>query len=66
MNSWKTTFCGIGAFAIALLTALMAMWDGDAGTEPQWALVVTAFIAAVGLFMAREIGRASCRERVLS
>ncbi|HUT92820.1 MAG TPA: hypothetical protein VMY37_25225 [Thermoguttaceae bacterium] len=59
MKSWKTTFCGIGAFLIALITALTAMWDGDAGTEPQWAIVVTALIAAVGLFMARDNDKSS-------
>ena len=54
MNNWKTTFCGIATGAIALLTALVAIFDQDPATNPDWTMVTTTLCAALALIMARD------------
>lgn len=54
MKSWKTTIAGIAAAVGAAGTALSAYLDGDPATQPEWGIVVAAFAAAIGLFVARD------------
>jgi len=54
MKSWKTTLAGLGVLFSALGAALQAQFDGDPATVPDWAVVVTALFAAVGLLLARD------------
>src|SRR5438477_10425587 len=57
-----------GLPAVAL--ALLLLWGGDYATRTQWTLTVlliSVWLAVVGLLrerVVRQIGRASCRERV--
>lgn len=59
MKSWKTTACGIIAVLMCVGTALKAMWDGDATTNPDWTLVGSTVIAALGLVLARDNDKSS-------
>jgi len=54
MKSWKTTALGIIAVVVAIGNALTAMWDNDPATEPNWGLVASAIVVAVGLLFARD------------
>lgn len=54
MKSWKTTLAGIGAALVAIGAALEAQFDGDPATAADWGIVITAIIAAVGLWLARD------------
>ena len=52
--NWKTTLAAFLAAVVAIAKAVMAMIDADPLTQPDWTLVVTLLIAAVGLFFARD------------
>lgn len=54
MKSWKTTAAGIGAIFTALGSALTAYFDGNPMTQPDYAALVAAVIAGVGLIAARD------------
>ena len=54
MTNWKTTFCGIATGVVAILTALIAVFDADPATNPDWTMVTTAICAAIALIMARD------------
>ena len=54
MKSWKTSVAGIATFGVVLCAAVAAHFDGDPLTEANWGVVVAAFIASVGLIMARD------------
>jgi len=53
-RSWKTTLAGCLTALVAWANAVIAVTDGVAATKPDWALAVTASIAAVGLLMAKD------------
>lgn len=53
-GSWKTTAVAVLIAVVAIANALIAMWDGDPATMPDWNVAVTALIAAVGLFLAKD------------
>lgn len=53
-KSWKTTACGIGAILTALGSILTAYFDGDPTTVPDYAALVAALIAGIGLLAARD------------
>lgn len=59
MNSWKTTACGIIAIAVAVLSALRALWDGDPATVADWSVVASSVMAGIGLLAARDNGKTS-------
>ena len=59
MKSWKTTACGICAVVMALASALKALWDGVAATQPDWPTLLAAISAGVGLFVARDNDKSS-------
>jgi hypothetical protein len=52
--SWKTTTAGIAAIVAAVATALVALFDADPLTLPDWGAVGAAFMAGVGLLAARD------------
>lgn len=53
IRSANTTVAGIGAILAAIGGALQLVFDGDPGTNPEWALVVAAITAGVGLIWSR-------------
>jgi dipeptide/tripeptide permease len=54
MNDKKTTIAGIGAILVAVGSALVAYFDGDATTTVDFATTIAAIIAGVGLIMAKD------------
>jgi len=54
MNDKKTTVAGIGAILVAVGSALVAYFDGDAATNVDFATTIAAIIAGVGLIMAKD------------
>lgn len=54
MKSWKTTAAGVIAALTAILGAASALLDGNPATNPDYATVVAAVVAAVGLVFARD------------
>jgi hypothetical protein len=53
-KSWKTTGAGIAAILVAIGAALTALTDNDPVTTPDWAAVLAAGIAGVGLIFAKD------------
>jgi len=53
-KSWKTTTVAVLVAVVALANALIAAWDSDPSTAADWNVVVTAIMAAVGLFLAKD------------
>lgn len=54
MKSWKTTLAAIGLFISVLIGQLSSLWDADPATIPDWDLVITQLIAAIGFLFARD------------
>jgi hypothetical protein len=54
MKSRNTTVAGVGAILVAVGGVLVAMFDGDATTAPDFATAVAAIIAGVGLILAKD------------
>jgi len=54
MSSPKTTLAGIGAILVAVGAALVAMFDADPATMPQWDVVIAAILAGIGLIFAKD------------
>lgn len=54
MKSWRTTASGWCGFMAALAVELPKALDDSPVTVPEWGLVVTAFVVAVGLSFARD------------
>lgn len=52
--SWKTSAAGVGAILTALGTACTYQFDNDPTTSPDWAVVVVAIVAGLGLLFARD------------
>ena len=53
-KSWKTTTVAVLIAVVAIANALIAMLDSDPATVPDWNVAITALIAAVGLFLAKD------------
>jgi hypothetical protein len=53
-QSWKTSAAGIAAIVAAAATAVVALFDADAATVPDWGAVAAAFMAGLGLIFARD------------
>lgn len=53
-KNWKTSGAGIAAILVAVGAALTAMTDGNDLTNPDWAAVLAAAIAGIGLIFARD------------
>lgn len=58
-RSWKTTLLGIGTILSAIGPALVAAFDADAATNPNWPVLITAITAGFGLIVARDNDKSS-------
>jgi hypothetical protein len=56
MTSWKTTVAGIAAILTAGGAALTALTDNNPATDPDYAALIAACIAGLGLIFARDNG----------
>jgi hypothetical protein len=56
MTSWKTTLAGIAAILTAGGAALTALTDNNPATSPDYAALIAACIAGLGLIFARDNG----------
>jgi hypothetical protein len=54
MKSWKTTVAGIAAILTAGGAALTALTDNNPATSPDYAALIAACIAGLGLIFARD------------
>lgn len=52
-KKWQVAVAGFAAFMVATGNALVAQWDSDPATIPDWALVSTTAAVLWGLFTAR-------------
>lgn len=52
--SWRTSVAGIAAIVTAVASAVVALFDADPNTVPEWGAVVAAVMAGVGLLAARD------------
>ena len=57
LKSWKTTTIAVLLALNAIGTAAVAMLDSDPLTNPDWNLVVTLIIAALGMAFAKDADR---------
>jgi hypothetical protein len=53
-KNWKTTGAGVAAILVALSSALTALSDNDPATTIDFASLLAAVIAGVGLICARD------------
>ena len=53
-KSWKTTTAGIAAIIGAICSAIVAMFDNNPTTVPNWEAVWVAITAGIGLLSARD------------
>lgn len=58
-KNWKTTGAGLAAILVAGGAALTALTDADPLTNPDWASLLAAIIAGVGLLFARDADKSS-------
>lgn len=58
-GSWKTSGAGIAAILVASGAALKALTDGDPATTVDFAALLAAVIAGVGLIFARDNNKSS-------
>lgn len=54
MTSWKTTVTGIATILTAVSGVLIALFDGNPLTNPDWTATVAAITAGIGLITARD------------
>lgn len=53
-SSWKTTGAGVAAIMVAGGAALTALTDADPNTKPDFAALIAAIIAGIGLIFAKD------------
>lgn len=53
-SSWKTSGAGIAAILVAGGAALTALTDNDPKTVPDWASLIAAVMAGIGLIFAKD------------
>lgn len=53
-SSWKTTGAGIAAILVAGGAALTALTDADPTTKPDFAALIAAIMAGIGLIFAKD------------
>ncbi len=58
-KNWKTTGAGVAAILVAVSAALTAFTDGDPATNIDFASLLAAVIAGVGLICARDADKTS-------
>jgi len=54
MKSWQTKLTGIATVVVAVGNALIAQFDGNLATNPDWGVVIASITAGIGLFSARQ------------
>jgi dipeptide/tripeptide permease len=54
MNNRNTTIAGIGAILVAVGGVLVAWFDGDPQTAPDFATAIAAVVAGIGLIKAKD------------
>jgi hypothetical protein len=54
MNNRNTTVAGIGSILVAVGALMIALFDGDPATLPDYATAVAALLAGVGLIMSAD------------
>jgi hypothetical protein len=59
MKSWQTTLAGIAAIVAAIANAIVAQFDTEPLTVPDWPLVIAAISAGIGLIRARDNDKSS-------
>lgn len=57
LNNRNTTIAGIGSILVAVGGVLVALFDGDAATAPDFATAVAAVVAGLGLIFAKDAGK---------
>lgn len=58
-RSWRTTTAGILAIVGSICAAVSAELDGNPDTSANWAAVIPAAIAGIGLVFARDNDKTS-------
>ncbi len=53
-KSPKTTTLGIGTICAAVGSVLVAQFDNNPATVPDWTMLITAITAGLGLIFARD------------
>lgn len=54
MSNRNTTVAGIGSILVAVGGILVAIFDGDPSTQPDFTTAVAAVVAGVGLILAKD------------
>jgi len=54
LKSWKTTLLGWIAALVVLGSAVVAQFDNDPETKPDWTIAIAAIAGAAGLTAARD------------
>jgi hypothetical protein len=54
LNNRNTTVAGIGAILVAVGGVLVAWFDGDPNTVPDFTTAIAAVVAGVGLIAAKD------------
>ena len=52
--NWKTTAAGIGSILTGVGSFMVAYFDSDPLTEPNWTAVMAAIVAGLGLIFAKD------------
>ena len=59
MKSWKTTIFGAGGLLAVVVSVISTLFDGDATTNPDWALLIAATGPAIAAIFARDNDKSS-------
>jgi streptomycin 6-kinase len=54
MNNKNTTIAGIGSILVAVGGLIVAWFDGDTATNPDFTTAIAAIMAGIGLIMAKD------------
>jgi len=54
MSNRNTTVAGIGSILVAVGGILVAIFDGDPSTQPDFTTAVAAVVAGIGLILAKD------------
>ena len=57
MNNKNTTIAGIGSILVAVGGLLVAWFDGDTATSPDFTTAIAAIMAGIGLIMAKDAAK---------
>ena len=54
-KNWRTTVAGVATAVMAVADGVVKLLDGNPTTNPDWALIIAAVTAAIGLIFARDV-----------